>query len=130
MAIVIRNPFIILFLFIIFRSESQTDYIEIDPITENTFKRYMLHRHGGEDGVDLFKLENPEKYQKELWYYSASFYVKREHFLEGTTLDISIIDISRFESQRKENELSIVELGGYKDVLILIPLNQLIYRPE
>ncbi len=68
-------------------------------------------------------------YAKEMWYYTESFYVKRNYNNEGITLDESIIDISRFESQRKENEEAIVTLPGFKDVIVLIPNNKLIYKP-
>ena len=89
----------------------------------------MLFRHGGPEGLSDFKKNKPHEYLKELWYYSESFYVKRDYLDEGVSLDESIIDITRFESSRKSTEESIVILPGFKDVLVLFPLNQLIYKP-
>jgi hypothetical protein len=64
-----------------------------------------------------------------MWYYSESFYVKRNALNEGVTLNEEIVDISRFESQRKENEEVTVTLGGFKDVIVLLPAKNLIYKP-
>lgn len=76
-----------------------------------------------------FKKNKPHEYLKELWYYSESFYVKRNHLQEGVTMDESMIDITRFESSRKEGEEAIILLPGFKDALVLLPINKLIYKP-
>jgi hypothetical protein len=44
-------------------------------------------------------------------------------------MDDSQIDISRFESQRKENEEVTIKIDGFKDVIVLLPTNKLIYNP-
>lgn len=108
---------------------AQVNSLELKPENEKKFTPYMMYRHGGADGVAELKKNNPHLYLKELWYYSESFYVKRNHLAEGVSLDASIIDISRFESNRKLNEEAIVVLPGFKDALVLLPLNQLIYKP-
>ena len=69
-------------------------------------------------------------YAQEMWYFSESFYVKRDHLSSGIVLNEEIIDISRFESHRKDNEEAIVELLGFKDVLVLLPKSKLIYKPN
>lgn len=108
---------------------AQVNSLELKPENEKKFTPYMFARHGGPDGISDLKKNNPHLYLKELWYYSESFYVKRNHLSEGVSLDASIIDISRFESNRKLNEEAIVVLPGFKDALVLLPLNQLIYKP-
>lgn len=39
------------------------------------------------------------------------------------------IDITRFESNRKQNEEATVIIPGFKDVIVLLPTNKLIYKP-
>lgn len=108
---------------------SQANAPTVKAENEKKFTPYMMFRHGGPDGVAEFKKTNPQLYAKELWYYAESFYVKRDHLAQGVTLDESIIDISRFENQRQANQEAIVMLPGFKDVLVLLPTNQLIYKP-
>ena len=47
----------------------------------------------------------------------------------ATELDESIFDVSRFESYRKEDVESIITFPGFKDVIVLLPNNKLIYKP-
>ena len=108
---------------------SQVNSLELNPDKEKKFSPYMLWRHGGAQGLADFKQNNSYQYLKELWYYSESFYVKRDYLTTGAVLNEAIIDISRFESSRKENEDAIVVLPGFKDALVLLPTNKLIYKP-
>jgi hypothetical protein len=108
---------------------SQVNSLELNPEKEKKFSPYMFWRHGGPEGLVDFKKSNSYQYLKELWYYSESFYVKRDHLSTGAVLNDAIIDISRFESSRKENEEAIVILPGFKDALVLLPINKLIYKP-
>lgn len=96
---------------------------------EKMYTPYMLFRHQGAEGLAEFKKSNPEKYHKELWYYSSSFYIKRDHFPAGVPMDAALIDISRYESNRKEDEEQMVILEGFRDVLVLFPVNELLFRP-
>ena len=107
---------------------SQVEEIKLDPIKVQQFLPYMEWKHGGKEGFPAWKNTNKRLYALEMWYYSESFYVKRNYFQDGLTLDESIIDISRFEKNRKENEESVVVLPGYKDVLVMLPANKLIYK--
>ncbi|MBL7902964.1 MAG: hypothetical protein JNK73_13285 [Bacteroidia bacterium] len=126
-----RHPLFISALFLLLSSSgfSQINSLEIDPVKEKMYSPYMLWRHQGAEGLAEFKKNKPHEYLKELWYYSESFYIKRNHLKTGETLDVSIIDISRFEHLRKQEEESMVELPGFKDVIILLPINKLIYKP-
>jgi hypothetical protein len=101
-----------------------------NPEKEKMFSPYVQWRHGWTEGFADWKSKNTMQYYKELWYFSESFYVKRNYLAEGITLNESIIDISRFEASRKENEEAIVTLPGFKDVLVLLPASKLIYNPE
>lgn len=101
-----------------------------DPVKEKMFFPYLAVRHGGPDATEAWKKNNTYQYYKELWYYSESFYVKRNYNSTGVTLDESIIDISRFESSRKSSEEAIVVLPGFRDVLVLMPSDKLIYKPQ
>lgn len=108
---------------------SQANSLEISADKEKAFTPYMYWRHGGPEGVLEFKKTQPHEYLKELWYYSESFTVKRNYLQEGVTLDPSIIDISRFESSRKAEEDFILVLPGFRDALVLLAGNKLIYKP-
>ena len=77
-----------------------------------------------------WKNNNTYQYYKELWYYCESFYVKRNHLPQGVELNESMIDITRFESSRKEFEEVIIILPGFKDALVLLPAYKLIYKPK
>jgi len=108
---------------------SQTNNLEIDPLKEKQFSPYMVWRHQTLEGLAEFKKNHPKEYAKELWYYSSSFYIRRNVHTEGASIDVSMIAIDRFENQRKENEEALIEMPGFKDVLILLPANQLLYKP-
>lgn len=108
----------------------QTENFKPDPAKEAMFKPYLAVRHGGMNELEAWKKQNTVKYYQELWYYTESFYIKRNHLAEGYPLNESIIDISRFESQRKADEEAVVEMPGFKDALILLPSNKLKYKPE
>lgn len=111
-------------------SQVNTDPLKPSPEKEQKFLPYLAVRHGGMPAIDTWKNNNTIQYYKELWYYCESFYIKRDHLDAGITLDESIIDISRFEASRKENEEAIVILPGFKDVLVLLPATKLIYKPQ
>lgn len=121
--------FVFIAFFLCLSGNAQVIGLELDPEKERMFKPYLTYRHQGPEGLEQFKREHPHEYLKELWYYGSSFTVKRDHFSVGDPLDESTIDISRFENFRKEDESAIVVLDGYKDVLILLPANQLLFKP-
>lgn len=105
------------------------ELLKPNPEKEKQFLPYLAVRHGGLETIETWKNNNTYQYYKELWYYCESFYIKRNHFDKGAVLDESIIDISRFEYLRKDNEEAIVTLNGYKDVIVLLPSAKLIYKP-
>lgn len=122
---------LILFLFVLSGNGimAQANALELSPDDEKKFTPYLMYRYGGPDGVAELKANKPHLYLKEMWYLSKSFYVKRDHLNQGVTLDESIIDISRFEKQRQATVETIIVMPGFKDALVLLPLNQLIYKP-
>ncbi len=101
--------------------------VKLDPIKEKKFLPYVETRHGGPEVFAKWKEDNKFQYIKEMWYMSESFSVKRNHSSEGITLNEEIIDVVRFESQRKENEEVIIVLPGFKDAIVLMPTNKLFY---
>ena len=107
---------------------SQTNSLQPTTEKEAKFNPYMLARHQGTEGLAEFKKNHPHDYLKELWYYSESFYVKRNHLAEGVAMDEGMIDISRFENYRLETKEYILILPGFKDAMVLLPLNKLIYK--
>jgi len=126
---------ILFFLFLFFGVYSCTfsqvldvNNLKPNPEKEKKFSPYIEWMHGGKENFAAWKSANTLQYYKELWYYSESFYVKRNYFNEGVELNEEIIDISRFENQRKENEEVVVTLSGFKDVLVLLPASKLIYQ--
>ena len=101
--------------------------VKLDPIKEKKYLPYVEARHGGPELFAKWKAENKFQYVKEMWYMSESFSVKRNHLSEGITLNEEIIDVVRFESQRKENEEVIITLIGFKDAVVLMPTSKLFY---
>ena len=111
----------------------------VSPTKEATYSKYVESNHGMNQNFTTWKQNNKFLYIKEIWYYTESFYVKRNFYSDGSvsidgtlntfSIDETQIDISRFEYQRKESEESIVTIPGYKDVIILLPNNKLIYKP-
>lgn len=122
-----------LFLLIVMMSMSFLSFsqdfskIKIDPIKEKKFQPYVAVRHGGGQEFNTWKENNKYQYVKEMWYFSESFYIKRNVNTEGNTLDEAIIDITRFDGTRKPSEEVTVIVPGSKDVIVLIPADQLIY---
>ncbi len=106
------------------------ELIKPDPAKEQKFLPYLAVRHGGLPNIETWKNNNTVQYYKELWYYSESFYIKRNHLEQGVTMDESMIDITRFENSRKENEEVVIVMPGFKDAIILLPTNKLIYKPQ
>jgi hypothetical protein len=107
----------------------QIDEIKLNPERVRMFFPYVEWKHGGAQGFPAWKSSNKMLYAQEMWYYSESFYVKRNVSNEGQVLDESIIDITRLESKRKQDEEVTVNLPGFKDAIVLIPGNKLIYKP-
>ena len=87
-----------------FAQVSNTDLLKPDPEKEKKFLPYLAVRHGGLSKIDDWKKSNTYLYYQELWYYSESFYIERNHLESGAVLNEEIIDISRYEGSRKENE--------------------------
>ena len=109
------------------------DLLKPDPAKEKMFLPYLAARHGGLEALEIWKKSNTVQYYKELWYYCESFYIKRNHLslnAGGVTLNEEIIDISRFEASRKENEEFVLVLPSFKDAIVLLPYSKLIYKPE
>jgi len=102
--------------------------IKLDPAKVQIFEKYLSFRHSFEPGGFIqWKANNPELYSKEMWYQSESFYIKRNHLASGLTMNEGMIDVCRFEYLRKEKEEVIVTFPGFKDVMVLLPKNKLIY---
>ena len=125
----IQFSFIFCFSFCFVLAEAQVNSLELNAEKEKLFQRYMLARHSGSDGLAEFKRDQPHEYLKELWYYSSSFYIKRDYQKEGVEMNVGAIDISRYEYARKQTEEIVLLLTGYKDALVLLPIDQLIYKP-
>ncbi|HQQ95325.1 MAG TPA: hypothetical protein PLQ93_12265 [Bacteroidia bacterium] len=109
---------------------AQVNGLQIDPVKEKMYRPYMLWRHQGEEGLEAFRKEHPHAYMQELWYYSQSFYIKRNYLQEGAELDASIIAIDRFESQREDDTEKLIILPGFRDALVLLPSRSLLYKPK
>lgn len=101
--------------------------VKLDPVKEKQFYPYVEMRHGGPLLFPQWKEANKFDYVKQMWYFSESFTVKRNHLKQGEVLNEGIIDISRFEDKRKQNEEVIVELPGFKDVIVLKPAKDCFY---
>lgn len=121
----------IFFLFILLANYSWSQNISSIKLDSNKvliFEKYLSFRHSFEPGgFNEWKASNPELYAKEMWYQSESFYIKRNYLTSGLTMNEGMIDVCRFEHLRKVNEEVIVPFAGFKDVMILLPKNKLIY---
>ena len=126
-----------IFLLVLATGASHTCFAQVNtpgelkpnPAKEQMFLPYLGVRHGGPQGLAAWKKDNVLQYYKELWYYTESFYVKRNHLPDGVVLNEEIIDISRFESSRHAHDEAIVILPGFKDALVLLPTDKLVYKP-
>lgn len=103
--------------------------IKLDPVKVDKYLQYVKWKHSYGDGFEAWKESNKIAYAGELWYYTESFYIKRDHFPDGLELNEEIIDVARWELQRKPDSEAIIRLPGFKDALVLIPANKLIYTP-
>jgi hypothetical protein len=113
-----------------FSGYSQTGGVQLNAEKITMYSPYMAARHGGPQGLEAFKSSNHYAYTLEMWYFTESFYVKKDHNTEGATFSEAIVDITRFEQYRKANEDAIVVLPGFKDALVLLAANKLIYKPS
>ena len=113
---------------------SDKQFLELLKIKNDTyaknFEPYLIAHHGVSFDLDSFKLHSKLEYYKELWYYSKSFYVKRNVNPVGIHLDETIIDVSRFEHKRSETEEVLIVLDAFKDVLVLLPRTQLLFTND
>lgn len=132
-----QKNLIFLFLFAVSASFSQnkkatsTPSINLDPIKVTIYQKYLEFRFSYvEGGFPQWKKDNPELYEKEMWYLTESFYIKRNYLSQGITMDEGMIYAPRFEAQRKQDEEAIVTFPGFKDVMVLIPGSKLIYKPN
>lgn len=118
-------------MFSVLFSQDPTDWskIKLDPIKEKKFQPYVEFRHNERGEFQKWKEDNKFQYIKEMWYFSESFYIKRNVSNSGETMNEAQIDISRFESNRKPTEEAVVTIPGFKDVIVLLPANKLIYKP-
>lgn len=133
--IISRINFIVLFTILstlVYSQDSNLspESLKPDPAKEKTFFPYLAVRHGGPEATLVWKKSNTVQYYKELWYYCESFSIKRNHLATGDVINEAFIDISRFESSRKKNEETTLILPGFKDVIILKSIDQLIYKPD
>ena len=104
--------------------------IKLNPKKIQQFTPYLEWKHGGKTGFQSWKENNKILYAQEMWYYSESFYIKRDHVAEGVEMNEALIDISRYENFRKETEESLITIPGFKDAIVLLPNNKLIYKPH
>jgi len=104
-------------------------YSRLQPSKEAKFSPYVEAKYSFIQNFTTWKKENKFLYIKEIWYHAESFSIERNHFSEGVSMDESMIDVSRFEKYRKETETSTVTIEGFKDAIILLPSNKLIYKP-
>ncbi|WP_317899720.1 hypothetical protein [Aurantibacillus circumpalustris] len=129
---------IVLFVLLSSFSYSQTNSLDPEllkpnPAKEKMYLPYLAARHGGFDALETWKKSNTIQYYKELWYFCESFYIKRNHLsLSAGSVELNeeIIDISRFESSRKQNEEFVLVLPSFKDAIVLLPYTKLVYKPE
>jgi hypothetical protein len=92
------------------------------------FEPFLAVRHSVSQDFPTWKSQNIVQYTNEMWYFSESFYIKRNVLTTGITLNEEIIDITRFDQNRSQTAEVEVQVPGYKDVIVLLPENQLLYN--
>lgn len=115
-------------LFSAFLGNGQVNSLEISVEKENMYAPFLYWHHGGKEGLATFKKEHPHDYLKELWYVCESWYIKKDYASTGVALDPYVVCIERFETYRKETEEAYLLLPGYKDAIVFLPVDKLIYR--
>jgi len=105
--------------------------VTLDPVKVQQFEKFVAWKHGYLLGssFDAWKSSNTMIYTQEMWYYSESFIVKRDSFASGVVLTESGFDVSRFENKRNTTQKVPIIFDGSKDVIYLLPANQLLYKP-
>jgi hypothetical protein len=113
-------------------SSSSNQDLVLDPAKVAKYEPYVVLRHAAYEpgGYAAWKADNPGVYFKEMWYWTESFYIKRDHLTQGIVMDEAMIDVSRFERQRSDTAEVIVTFPGYKDAMVLLPRQQLLYKPS
>lgn len=106
----------------------QTEFPKLDDKKVQEVIPMLEAEHGGKDGLQKWRDENPWRYYGTLWYLTESFYVKRDYFVGGVTLD-GVVDVRRLDHARKENDTAVVQFRSFRDVVVLLPANKLIYKP-
>lgn len=106
----------------------QTDGLKLNPEKVKKLTPVLEHRHGGVKAFADWKAVNKLQYANEMWYFTESFYIKENQFPQGEKMNISGLDITRFENQRSKTEEVTITIPGYKDVLVLLPENKLLYK--
>ena len=101
----------------------------VTPTKEAKFSPYIQAKYDFQQNFTPWKQENRFLYIKEIWYHAESFYIVHNYSKEGVKIDESMIDVSRFESYRKENEQVTIALPGFKDAIVLLAGSELIYKP-
>jgi hypothetical protein len=109
-------------------SQAVNTNITLDAVKVSKFEKFLAVRHSDTQDFATWKSQNILQYTKEMWYFSESFYIKRNVLSEGGTLNEQGIDITRFDKTRSQTQEVEVQLPGFKDVIVLLPENQLLYN--
>jgi hypothetical protein len=109
-------------------SQSVNTNITLDAVKVAKFEKYLAVRHSAPTDFATWKSQNILQYTKEMWYFTESFYIKRNVLSEGCSMTDSGIDITRFDATRSQTQEVEVQVPGYKDVIVLLPENQLLYN--
>src|SRR6185369_10970743 len=77
-----------------------TEDIKLNAEKVKKYTPFVQFKHGGDaQSFANWKSTNKIQYTKEMWYYSESFYIKRNVNTTGITMNEAQIDISRFEKE-------------------------------
>lgn len=110
---------------------SQNQEIKLDATKIKTYLPYLQAKLGlNTPAFSVWKENNKALYAKEMWYYTESFYLKKDHNLSGESLNIGFFDVSRFEHLRNATTEVIIPFEGFKDAVVLLPKTKLLYNPS
>ena len=110
-------------------NSSNNNEIVLDSNKVKIFEKYVQFNHSNDQGGFIqWKNNNPDLYLKEMWYYSESFYIMRDYFPQGEAMNEGMIYVPRFEMERMPSTEVIVKFPGLKDVMVLRPIDKLIYK--
>lgn len=127
----IKNIIAGLILLISINVRAQNQEIKLDANKIKMYLPYLQAKLGlSTPAFNAWKENNKSLYAKEMWYYTESFYLKKNQNINGANINVEQFDVSRFEHLRSIDAEVIIPMEGFKDAIVLLPKSKLLYHPN